>query len=47
LPNYNFVYINLFVFVCVYLLQLGRNNPVLGCLHATGKTIVNKRFPPP
>ena len=47
LPNYIFVYINLFVFVCVCLLQLGRNNPLLGCLHATGKTIVNKRFPPP
>ena len=28
-------------------MQLGRNNPLLGCLHATGKTIVNKRFPPP
>jgi hypothetical protein len=44
LSNYNFVSLNLFVFVYVFVLQVGQNNPLLGCHHATGKTILDKRF---
>ena len=47
LPNYTFVCFNLFVFVSVCVLQLGQNNPLWGCLNATGKTIVINRPPPP
>jgi hypothetical protein len=46
LPYYNFVRTNLFLFVSWFVVQLGENDHLLGCLNARGQTAVYQRFPP-